>query len=104
MSFASSNRKLRAMTALAIVEREGRELIVRAARQEPVKVIARRIGRSPREVDNLRAGINAPSWLPFLALAQASPELRGFIARVLAFEERDPRTEALLAEDRKSVV
>lgn len=86
------------MNALALsdIEREGRRLVRDAASREPAKVVALKTGMTERNVRSIRQNEHQPRWINFIALARECPELRSLIARALALEQRDPRTEAAL--------
>lgn len=49
----------------------------------PAKVIALRIGATPRAVENWREGLNEPRGRMFFKLAMEVPELRGHALRWL---------------------
>lgn len=87
--------------SIAAIRAEGRDLFARAASYAPVKVVANDLGMTPKNVELIRAGDHEPRWFNVIALAQRCPELRALIARALALETLDPRTEALLAEMRR---
>lgn len=103
MGCVPKHRVVRMSAALARIEDEGRDLIARAAHREPAKVLARKIGRSPRHVDNLRAGANEPRWPTLIALAMQSPELRSAIGRWLGFEQTAPDVQRAIDELRRYV-
>lgn len=89
---------------LAVIEREGAELIREVARREPAKVISLRTGITPRHVYNLREGECQPRWMHFIALAQQYPELRAAVARWLDLDNpQSPSAEALLDQIQKLV-
>lgn len=84
------------MNAALAIEQEFRELVPRALRgtQETAKVIALRVGATPRAVEGWRNGYHGPTVPHFLALAQQHPEIRAFIARHLGFDA--PNAKATL--------
>lgn len=90
MSFNEDRRKFqgRHMTALRQMEAEGVPLIREAAAREPAKVLAFKIGKTPRHVYNLRDGECEPGWLAFIALAQNHAKLRDAVARWLNLDNK----------------
>lgn len=64
------------------------------------KVIALRIGATPRAVENWREGLNEPRGRMFFKLAMEVPELRGHALRWLAADnaESDESPEKLAQE------
>lgn len=66
------------MTLAAVIEQEYREIIPRVLNDDrrSAKVIALRIGATPRTVKNWRESQNGMSVPHFIALAKEIPELR----------------------------
>lgn len=90
------------MNAALAIEQEFKELVPRTlqAKREPAKVIALRVGSTPRAVEGWRNGYHGPTVPHFLALAQQYPEIRAFIAKHLGFENA-PNAKATLESIRK---
>jgi hypothetical protein len=90
------------MNAALAIELEFRELVPRALQtREPAKVIALRVGATPRAVEGWRNGYHGPTVPHFLALAQQHPEIRAFIARHLGFDA--PNAKATLESIKRMI-
>ena len=76
----SATRKLRGLrvSAAIAIEREYREFVPQVLREErrTAKIIALRVGSTPRAVENWREGYNMPSVPHFIALANEIPALK----------------------------
>lgn len=95
------NTAMNAIVRIEDIEAELGPLVRRAVTQRPIKVISRETGLPERYIKSLRQREHQPGSAPFLALAAAFPELKAFVFRLLALEQRDPRTEALLEQMRQ---
>lgn len=64
--------------SVAAIAKEYREIVPQVLRQEPrtAKIIALRVGSTPRTVENWREGLNGPQVPQFIALAREIPALR----------------------------
>lgn len=85
--------------AAALIEREYREIVPELLRREQrsAKVIALRVGSTPRAVENWKQGDNGPQVPSFIMLAREIPELKAVVRRWLELEEQhDPEAERLL--------
>lgn len=79
----------RMSAALRHIEDEGASLIRYVANREPAKVVALKIGKTPRQVYNLREGETETGWLTFVAMAMNYPEVRAALARWLNLSEKN---------------
>lgn len=82
---------------LSIIEQEFAEIIPQALQREPCKVIALKVGTTPRAAENWKQGDNCPTVPHFMMLAREYPELRAAVRRWLELEENhDPEAARLL--------
>jgi hypothetical protein len=90
--------------AVALIEQEGQAIVQKATMREPAKVVALRVGATPRQVYNWREGECQPRWPQFIALALEYPELRAAVARWLNLTDKNaPDAAAALDAIRRLV-
>lgn len=104
MSFEKTHRKLlgeQSLYAVAKIADEYRRVVPEALtrQRESAKVIALRVGATPRAVENWRNGYHGPDVPHFIALAREIPELRAKVMEWMnAASEIDPDTDRLTIE------
>ena len=90
-SFNSGTRTLwgseSAMSALAAIRDDLRERIPRTVERESAKVIALKVGTTPRCIENWRQRESLPSVPAFIMLAKNDSELRAWVLHELDYED-----------------
>ena len=100
-SFNSASRTFgggtSAMSALAAIRDDLKERIPRTVSRESAKVIALKVGTTPRCIENWRERESLPSVPAFIMLAKNDPELRAWVLHELDYEDDPERAMAVLA-------
>ena len=75
------------MSALAAIRDDLKERIPRTVERESAKIIALRVGTTPRAVENWRQRESLPSVPAFIMLAKNDSELRAWVLHELDYED-----------------
>ena len=86
-----------AMSALAAIRDDLRERIPRTVSRESAKVIALKVGTTPRRIENWRERESLPSVPAFIMLAKNDPELRAWVLAQLDYADDPERAMAVIA-------
>ena len=85
------------MSALAAIRDDLKERIPRTVERESAKIIALKVGTTPRAVENWRQRESLHSVPAFIMLAKNDPELRAWVLHELDYEDDPERAMAVIA-------
>ena len=109
MSFQKSDRKFQRCAGMSALRRQrmsfdGTHLLQEVTQREPAKVVALKLGCTPRHARNVQRGECATSWPIFLNAAMEYPEVRDFVAQWLGLAQSgDPGADRVLDQIRRMV-
>lgn len=89
MSDPKMGRKMQPLTTATLTDG-----FIERMPDEPIKMIARKIGSNPYTVKNYKTGRNAPSLLQAILLARTYPDIRAWLIKAMS-----PPTDQQLEAD-----